>query len=98
MPIDSLPAVANQSNGSSAETESPANAPVVRQEECKPASWWPRFIGPSTREVSGEDALNCVRLVLTEIWGPERAREAQIQVEGRTVRLSQLRRTGAFNG
>jgi hypothetical protein len=41
-------------------------------------------------EVSREDALDCVRLVLTEFWGPESARKAQIQVEGRTVRLSQL--------
>jgi hypothetical protein len=38
-----------------------ANALVVRQVECKPAAWWPRFIGPSTREVSREDALDCVR-------------------------------------
>jgi hypothetical protein len=85
-----LPAVAKGSNGSSAETEPPANAPLVRQEECKPASWWPRFIGPSTRQVSREDALDCVRLVLTELWGEEKARQAQIQVEGQTVRLSQL--------
>jgi hypothetical protein len=85
-----LPERVNQSNGSVTETESPATAPPLRQEDCRPAAWWPRFIGPSTREVSREDALDCVRLVLTEFWGPERAWKAQIQVGGQTVRLSQL--------
>ena len=87
-PADSLPAVANHATGSSAGTEPQANALPIQQEECKPAAWWPRFIGPSMREVSREDALDCVRLVLTEFWGAERARKAQIQVEGQTVRLS----------
>jgi hypothetical protein len=89
-PADSLTAVANHTTGSSAGTESPADALPMRQEECKPAAWWPRFIGPSTREVSREDALDCLRLVLAEFWGAERARKAQIQVEGQTVRLSRL--------
>jgi hypothetical protein len=87
---DSLHAVANQSNGSSAEIESPAFAPLVRQEDCRPAAWWPRFIGPTVRQVSREDALDCVRLVLTELRGEEKAREAQIQMEGQVVRLSRL--------
>jgi hypothetical protein len=79
-PADSLPAVAKHSSGSSAEAESPANTLAVPQEDCRPAAWWPRFIGPSTREVSREDAQNCMRLVLTEFWGEEKAQEAQIQV------------------
>ena len=89
-PADSLPAVANHATGSSAGTEPQANALPIQQEECKPAAWWPRFIGPSTREVSREDALDCLRLVLAEFWGAERARKAQIQVEGQMVRLSHL--------
>jgi hypothetical protein len=89
-PADSLPAVAKHSSGSSAEAESPANTLAVPQEDCRPAAWWPRFIGPSTREVSREDTLDCVRLVLTELWGEERAREAPIELEGETVRLSRL--------
>ena len=55
-PTDILLAVTNNSAGSSAETESPASALVVRQKDCRPVSWWPRFIGLSTREVSREDA------------------------------------------
>jgi hypothetical protein len=89
-PADNLSAVAKHSPGPRAETEPPANAVPVQQEECRPAFWWSRFIGPSTREVSREDALDCVRLVLIELWGEERARKAQIQVEGQTVRLSRL--------
>jgi hypothetical protein len=84
-----LPAVVNQSTSSVTETEPPADTLTSGQEE-KPAAWWPRFIGPSTREVLWEDALDCVRLVLAELWGEERAWKAQIQVEGQTVRLSQL--------
>jgi hypothetical protein len=67
-----------------------SNPLPIQQEDCRPAAWWPRFIGPSTREVSREDALDCVRLVLIELWGEERAQEAQIQVEGQVVRLSRL--------
>jgi hypothetical protein len=42
------------------------------------------------RQVSREDAADCMRLVLIELWGEERAWKAEIQVEGQTVRLSQL--------
>jgi hypothetical protein len=80
MPTDGPPAVANHSNSASAETEPTANALPIGQEECKTAAWWPRFIGPNTRQVSREDALDCMRLVLAELWGRERALEAQIVV------------------
>jgi hypothetical protein len=66
------------------------NRLTVLQEECEPAAWWPRFIGPITREVSREDALDCVRLVLTEFWGEEKVREVHIQLEGQVMRLSRL--------
>ena len=89
-PADSLTEAARLATSSSAGTESPANALPIQEEDCRPAAWWPRFIGPSTREVSREDALDCLRLVLAEFWGAERARKAQIQVEGQTVRLSRL--------
>jgi hypothetical protein len=90
VPELALPVVVSQSTNSVTETEPPVNVPFVPQEECKPAAWWPRFIGPSNREVSREDALDCVRLVLTELRGEEKAREAQIQVGGQTMSLTRL--------
>src|SRR5690349_19172963 len=63
-PADSLPQPPNHATGSRAETEPPANALAVPLEKFKPASWWPRFIGPDRREISGEDARHCVRSVL----------------------------------
>jgi hypothetical protein len=73
-------------NGQPADSANTLEAPQT----LKPSAWWSKFIGPSTRVVSHQDALDCVRLVLTELWGEERAREDPIELEGQVVRLGVL--------